>query len=778
MENGNSNRMPTEEAAARVGRLPLDYYHETLAETANSLELLSGCRCIRILLARPWYYGSVTPEVLRPVYARGLKLSPQVLRPIWLERQWLRRGKAEADFASADNTDTGRSYLTSTAILSDHASASAHESTALLKLGIKYSLNLPIAGESGRAGVAALDFVQAPTSDELSAIERSALDFLTRVAPHLREVERHHHEKILKERAADRTLRRERAYLLLGNLVKTGPTDLAVAFTKDPFLLVEGGDLPAWPTSGEASTMYMVEAYGQDKTDKYALEEALGSPPGEVTSPADDHFGRSQHLGRGPREPFLDFGPAVPPGPHPIADGWLRQALPDYTHYLRYPLVRSKGEEEVGLVVLFLKPVVVSALSTGAGDPRDWFPNLSPVAGEMVNLLVEPISTNLVMDRVLSAYQLSQSYASHDEIKNIREALSLYLHEALTQLAGLADADFGTVGVVNVMENRSYVVVEKETGEIVGAKVGDLQDARVPTLRVGDRVSLLSADFSITGLAAGTGETTLADDLQDLPEPGARHEFRGDVRSAIAVPICNAIGECVAVVTLSSPRRAHFTARTRAILESMTSMLAEPIGNLVKKNKVADASIRLYGGRYPYINNDALRALADLYHAGSVRLAPFMDELLIARNRRRAEDPTSTSHITLQDVERTFWQMGVDVNDLEEYTATADREIAEGLYRLLKARKVTFREAVQQPYTDHRLSRNVVRSIIAMAQEELGKPQIARVAALLNVCGPDYRGDQEERKKIEQFRQFYYRTVGARSKEPASRPSRVRGSRP
>jgi hypothetical protein len=776
METGNSNRTPADDAAARMGRLPLDYYHETLAETANSLELLSGCRRIRILLAQPWYYGSVAPEVLRSVYVRGLKLSPHMLRPMWLERPWLRRGKAESDFLSAADTDAGRSYLTSRAVFSDNASASDHESITLLKLGIGCSLYLPIAGQSGPAGVAALDFVQAPSSDELSTMERSALEFLARAAPQLRELERHHHEKILKERAADRTLRRERAYLLLGNLAKTGPTDLAVAFTKDPFLLVEGGDLPACPVSGETSTLYVVEVYAQDKTHKHAFEEALNHSSGDPISSGGGHSAPYQDTRRGTRGPLLDAGPGVLPGPRPIAAEWLRQALPDFTHYLQYPLFRGTSGETVGLVVMFLRPDVVEAISTGA-NPLDEFPNLPSVAGEMVNLLVEPVSTNLVVDRLLSAYRLSQSYGSYDQIKNIKEALSLYLHEALTQLAGLADADFGTVGVVNVLENRSYVVVERETGEIVGAKVGDLQDLRVPTLAIGDRLSLLSAEFSITGLAAGTSESIIANDIQDLPEPGARREFRSDVGSAIALPINNTAGDCVAVVTLSSPRRGHFTTRTRTILESMASMLAEPIGNLVKKNNVADASIRLYGGRYPYIDSDALRALADLYHANSVRLAPFMDELLVARNRRRSEDPASTSHITLQDVERTFWQIGVDVSDLEEYIATADREIAESLYRLLKARRMTFRDAVQRPYTDHLLSRNVVRSVIALAQEELGKPQIARVAALLNVCSPDYRGNEEERKKIEQFRQFYYRTVEAKSKKSAGRPSRASGSR-
>lgn len=109
--------------------------------------------------------------------------------------------------------------------------------------------------------------------------------------------------------------------------------------------------------------------------------------------------------------------------------------------------------------------------------------------------------------------------------------------------------------------------------------------------------------------------------------------------------------------------------------------------------------------------------------------------------------------------------MSIDVSDLEDYIDNADREIAESLYRLLKGRKVTFQAAVQQRYTNHRLSRNVVRTVIALAQEELGKPQMTRVAMLLNVCSPDYRGNPEERKKIEQFRQFYYRTVGAKPEE-------------
>ncbi|MCZ7665406.1 MAG: GAF domain-containing protein [Thermoleophilia bacterium] len=756
-----------DQAADHVLGLPPDYYHETLAQIADALELICGCRHIRLMLAQPWFYGSVTPEILGTAYVRGLRLSPQPLQPIWLDRPHLKRDGVESAFVAAETSDAGRCFLKGETIKSDHRSSPEQEPAGLHSLGLGFSLYLPIADESGPVGVAALDFSHAPDTAHLADMENAAVHFLTRVAPQLRIVEGYRRDRILSERTIDRMLRRQRTYLLLRNLVKTGPTDLAVALTTDPFLLTANGELPPCSTSSEAQTFFWVEAYSNDKQDKFALEEAVSRRRLiEIVSDNDGSSRDSQvsYQGDGAQLTDIALSLKTPSGPHPITAAWMRQVLPDYTHYLRYPLTKQEDATPVGLVLLYLKAGTIAELTESGIGPFTQFPNLQTVARDLVSLMVEPVSTNLVMDRVLSVYHLREAYEEYDGIKNIKEALSLYLHEALTHLAGAADADYGTVGVVNTLDERPYVVVEKDTGEIVGAKVGDLQDLRVPALAVGDPGSLLSAEFSISGATAGTGKTTIADDLEQVAAPGARREFRSDVRSAIAIPI-STTGAPVAVITLSSPRKAHFTPQTRTILESMTAMLATPIDNLIKKHKVAEASIRLYGGRYPYIDNDALRALADLYYAGSVKLAPFMDEVLVTRNRRRAESPSTTAHVTLEDVERTFWQMSIDVSDLEDYIDNADREIAESLYRLLKGRKVTFQAAVQQRYTNHRLSRNVVRTVIALAQEELGKPQMTRVAMLLNVCSPDYRGNPEERKKIEQFRQFYYRTVGAKPEE-------------
>lgn len=766
-----------DEIAARMRRLPHDYYHEMLAEAANGLELLCGSRHIRIFLSQPWFYGSTTPEVLRVAYIRGLDVPPHMRRPIWLERPHLKRGGTERSFLSAQQSEPGRCYLDHAPRRCVHQTSDSEESAFLRGRGIEFSLYLPIFDPRGMLGVAAVSFDKQPEERTADLTETSAGRFLSQIAPQLRAVKEYRQDKILKERTIDRALRRQRAYLLLRNLVKTGPADLAVALTTDPFLLVSSGDTLVCPAAKETGALYLVESYSAYREHKFILEEALsGRHVSELVSmgPARSSNAPALDLPAAEDSPLLKQAS----GPHPVEARWMREALPVYTHFLSYPLTREQDGRLVGLVLLFMTEPETNALRERSGiDVFGQFPNLEPVARDLVSVLVEPVSKNLVMDRLLSIYQLSQAYERYDRMKNIKEALSLYLHEALTQLAGLADADYGTVGVVTILENRAYVVVEKDTGEIVGAKAGDLQDLRVPALPVGNRTNLLSSEYSVTGVTAGTGQTTIVDDLQRIPQSGVRREFRSDVRSALAIPVNNANGTPVAVITLSSPRRAHFSAQTQAILESMAAMLSKFIENLIKKHKVGEAAIKLYGGRYPYIENDALRALADLYHAGSIKLAPFMDELLVTRNRRRAEKPSSSPHILLEDVERTYWQMSIDVEDLEDYINKADREIAESLFRLLKARKVTFQDAVQKPYTDHRLSRNVVRAVIALAREELQKPQITRVAALLNVCDPDYRGKPEERKKIEQFRQFYYRTVGPRPEDLTSRLPRARERR-
>lgn len=749
-------------SAEALGRLPADYYHETLVETANTLELLSGSRQMRLYLSQPWYYGSEAPEVLAVAYVRGLEGPALLRRPMWLERRYLKRGGTENRFPLAADTAPGKAYLTGSATRSSHPDPLDPLSPALARAGVGFSLYLPISDGDAEVGVAALDFERIPAEGELDSIEQRAGEFLRRTAAHLRAVNEYRYEKILRERLIDRALRRQRAYLLLRNLVKTGPADLAAFLARDPYLLVGTRRGPSSPPELGEESVFLIEAYSQVRRDKFHLRDALIAlqPPNlpcvTVRTETLSEIGASSdgHLPRPTAESLVRE-------PKPVAAAWLRDVLPAYTHFLSYPLFEDAEGRLLGIVLLFLTEETMSHLTKDRGTPAfELFPNLHSVVEGLKSTLVEPVGDNLVLERLLAINTLSRGYERFDGMKNIQEALSLYLHEALTQLAGLADADYGTVGLVTTLGTRPYLVVQKDTGAVVGAKVGALQEIFLPPLPIGAPARLLSSEYSLSGVAAGTGETAIADDLGDLNHAGLRREFPPDVRSAIAIPIDDAAGRTVAVLTLSSTRRRHFTSQSQAILESMTSLLAEPIDRLIKKHSVAEASLQLYGGRYPYIDNEALRVLGAHYQAGDIRLAPFMDEILVTRSRRLAENPASSTHVIRDDVERTFWQMNIDVQDLQEYISRADREIAESLYRLLKERRVTFQEGVQKAYTEHRISREVVRTLIDLAKEEMEKPQITKVAALLNVCSPDYRGRPEERKKIEQFRQFYYRTVG------------------
>lgn len=752
------------EIADRIAALPDDYYHEMLAEVANGLELLCGCRRLRLYLGEPWFYGSVEPEILALAYTRGTTVTPELARPMWLSLPHSKRGQSEETFLSAEDTNVGRCYLEQGARWSDHGTA-ADEATsaALASQGIASSLCLPISGAEGPAGVAVLDF-ETPVADAtLRQITTWVSEFLTRVSGSLKRAKDARNEKILKERIIDQAIRRQRAYLLLRNVVKTGPADMAVLLATDPHLLL-GHDDATGPA--EPRRLYLIEVYSATRQNKFIFREALDQrEAGELAClAAAGAAGESSLLPGEVCSPSELPLPRTGSGPHAVPS-WLTAVLPDYTAYFVHPLRVSEDGEIVGVVLLYCREL--AGQGQGSEDPGCLLKDrgLESVAGSLTSLLTEPVSNNLVVERLLGIHRLSQAYDRYDAMYNIKQALSLYLHNALTHLTGLVDADYGTVGIVTSLGEREFVLVEVETGQMVGAKVGDLQDMRVPALPIGDEHNLLSFEYSLSGVTAGSRRTTIITDLEQAPQVRMRREFPLGTRSAISIPLLNADNNTAAVVTLSSRRRSHFTAQAQAILESMTALLAEPIESLIKKHNVAEASLKLYGGRYPYIDNAALRELADLYSAGRVILASFMDELLATRNHRLLENPSSSPRVLKEDVDRTFWQLNVQMDDLEDYVADADRQIAETLFRLLKAKQVTFQEAVQSAYTDHRISRRVVRSIITLAFEELTKPQITRVAVLLNACSPDHRGNVEERKKIEQFRQFYYRTVGPGTEE-------------
>jgi len=231
------------------------------------------------------------------------------------------------------------------------------------------------------------------------------------------------------------------------------------------------------------------------------------------------------------------------------------------------------------------------------------------------------------------------------------------------------------------------------------------------------------------------------------------------VKSTIAIPIV--VGqETIAVINLGSRKKYLFTGSIQKILEMISEMVAENVHKLINKYEVSVEVIKLYGGRYPYIKNDALNYLAELYHAYFIDLSKFLDDILQNYKSRRRDRKDKENHITLKDIKMTYLDSNLERINLGEYLEKADNDVANYIYLVLKNRKASFFEAVQDPYSRHDISRNVALLIFEKAKLTLPKPQITKIAVHLNVCSENYKSDYEEKKKIERFRQFYKKTIG------------------
>ena len=178
------------------------------------------------------------------------------------------------------------------------------------------------------------------------------------------------------------------------------------------------------------------------------------------------------------------------------------------------------------------------------------------------------------------------------------------------------------------------------------------------------------------------------------------------------------------------------------------------------KYEVSVEVLKLYGGRYPYIKNDALNYLAELYHSYFMDLTKFLDDVMKNYESRRRDRKDKESHITLKDIKATYLDSSLERINLEEYLEKADNDIANYIYLMLTNRKASFLDAVQDAYSRHDISRNVALLVFEKAKLALAKPQVTRIAVHLNVCSENYKGNYEEKKKIERFRQFYKKTIG------------------
>ena len=750
--------MPSNEEVTRlvnhINGIAGTYINAILHDISDGLEIISGFPKNRIYLSLPPWYGS-RKQVLDPFHVRGYLQHPVKTTLIATDDDMNENTSSLSE--PLQKTYEAKAYRSGKPIMAaDYAESEMKGSVLLGKaLDIKSSFIFPLTHQGNVLGIVTIDSTEQSEPGAFSSFKDVVAEFLGAVSQKLSEVI-DYWAPVIQERRAEEVMRAYKASLILELPIREGIADLAV-------LMVPSSDAVC---AEKARCLVPFSLAVRDENDRKLFEETLNDKryAGRMILGSKSFILTSELVEKGCDK--VKFTPETSNTPSFFR---LREYICDFETELEekagfnaaicYPVV-DRHKDLLYAVIFYLKPDAARKAKTLLPKVEGKSPlksKMKALESRINSVLYGLSASTLVTDHLIKISDVNKSYEDFNRMKDIRKGLTEFLHTILYNVAAVSGADCGTIGVVGNINGKKYVIVEREGGVVVGAKAGDIHNSYILPVRVGTPVDLLTKELSLSGMAAAQGKTKIAFGIEGVENDGFMP--CPDTKSAIAVPIV--VGqETIAVMNLGSRKKYFFSEKTQKLLEMIAGIVGPNVHKLILKYEVSVEVLKLYGGRYPYIKNDALNYLAELYHSYFIDLTGFLDAVLENYKSRRRDRKDKENHITLKDVKTTYLDSSLERINLEEYLEKAANDVANYIYLVLTHRKASFFDAVQNAYSKHDISRKVAMLVFEKAKLALPKPQVARIAAHLNVCSENYKGNYEEKKKIERFRQFYKKTIG------------------
>ena len=730
------------------------YINAILHDISDGLETISGFPKNRIYLSLPPGYG-FKKQVLEAFHVRGYAEHPAKTAVIALDDDM--DGNDFSLSEPVQKTYEAKAYRSSKPVIATDYGDSDMEGSVLLgkALDIKSSLIVPVVFNGNVLGVVTIDAAEHSEQNALSPFRDGIAEFLGAIAQKLSEV-MDYWAPVVQERRAEEVMKAYKTSLILESAIQEGIADLAV-------LMVPSVDT----VCGEKiRCLVPFSLASRDKKDGKLFEETLKDSryTGRMILGSKSFILTSELMEKGYDKVKFTSEASNTPSFFRLSDSASSfeielEKKAGFTAAVCYPVV-DRQRDLLYAVVFYLRQDAARKVKTMLPKVEGTAPLKSKMKAleTRINSVLYGLSAStLVTDHLIKIFEVNKSYEDFNKMKDIRKGLAEFLHTILYNVVAVSGADCGTIGVVGNINGKKYVIVEREGGVVVGAKAGDIHNSYIWPVRVGTPVDLLTKELSLSGMSAAQGKTKVAFGIRGIEHDGFMP--CRDMKSAIAVPIM--VGqETIAVINLGSRKKYFFSEKTQRLLEMISETVGANVHKLIMKYEVSVEVLKLYGGRYPYIKNDALNYLAELYHSYFIDLTKFLDDILKNYKSRRRDRKDKENHITLKDVKTTYLDSSLERINLEEYLEKADNDIANYIYLMLTNRKASFFDAVQDAYSKHDISRNVALLVFEKAKLTLAKPQVTRIAVHLNVCSENYKGSYEDKKKIERFRQFYKKTIG------------------
>lgn len=203
---------------------------------------------------------------------------------------------------------------------------------------------------------------------------------------------------------------------------------------------------------------------------------------------------------------------------------------------------------------------------------------------EMVEKVISEVGGEHFEIRVLSEIS--------DLLNERTETLQPFLTRVLSKATELIGADTGSIAVVTERDSTKWLVVEDESGTIIGAKNKEWLKKYIPPLQVGG-TQLPREERSLTGYVAFTKQPKINARVEaELQENGFHRSMSPLLKSEIAVPIiCD--DEVIAVICLNSLQYDYFREEHRRILQIIGSLTARHISDLQRIERLQGEVNRL-----------------------------------------------------------------------------------------------------------------------------------------------------------------------------------------
>ncbi len=203
---------------------------------------------------------------------------------------------------------------------------------------------------------------------------------------------------------------------------------------------------------------------------------------------------------------------------------------------------------------------------------------------EMVERVISEVGGEHLEIRVLSEIT--------DLLNERTENLQPFLTKVLSKATELIGADTGSIAVVSEREGMKWLVVEDESGTIIGAKNKEWLKKHIPPFPVGGE-ELPPEERSLTGYVAFTKQPKIIARVEVEMSGAGFHRSMSDLlKSEIAVPIiCD--DEVIAVICLNSLQYDFFREEHRRILQIIGSLTARHISDLQRIERLQGEVNRL-----------------------------------------------------------------------------------------------------------------------------------------------------------------------------------------